>query len=178
MLATRRDFLMQKQLVSYLFIDTLDAQIFREFDALDALYSDSLDASFIPRELSRTMMDISRFMKGLPNVLAERLSQGKIKQIEGYMDYFRKQAESYQSKSVAIHKTSLEYNAWMLGYLQQFENEWKAIEDLAKEQDKVAKKSNEHIVDFEEHNHKREMNLFQTIYEQSEKWHDSLDKRY
>ncbi len=178
MMATRRDLMLQKQLTAYLFIDSLDAQIFREMDALDILYDDSLDAALVPREVSRVMMEMSRFMKGLNSELAERLSQRKITQIEGYIDSFRKQAEPFKDKVVSMHENSLAGNQWMIGYFEQFDNEWKEIDKLAKEQEKVGKKANEHILEMEKHNHEREMQLMEFMSSNALNWKTDLDKRY
>ncbi|MGB0166451.1 MAG: hypothetical protein ACPF8V_06310, partial [Luteibaculum sp.] len=160
------------------YIDTVDHYLHENYQHIEQLYRDSMEAEIIPKEL----YDLAKQMQALDKIIEDELRMLQMKQVinnaEEIEVYYDGLVFSYFNQLETGLLEANEHRAWVLANLPTVEKDWKELKKLSKIQPKLNKQKMKFLEEQQENDHKREVNLAEMVMDQTDKWAKEMEDRF
>jgi hypothetical protein len=137
---------------------------------MNSIYLDSLPIEMLSKELYAAVNNIAKFMSYAKIELIKQESEGKIGAVNVILGNFNQVLLDHYVELADMNSKAIEHNIWMSKTLEGFETYLDDMGGYVMGQEHVNEERYEYYMNANEHDFKREENLYELINKACTKW--------
>lgn len=158
-------------------IDTIGVILNNNFEELDSIYNTELPVEMLEEDAFDQVKLADKLIKELKTTLKNMEEKDGIRGVWFVYDHFLARNNQLKEKFIELSTMAFEHNQFLSAQLANYDLLWDRSIAWSERQEELTENKNDYLVEQNEHDHNREVDLGKLMQENVKKWQLATKKR-